>query len=127
MFAATNRDRYRFVLAFAVLGAGYSIYLLARTAVTYASLPLEALTFPAMGATALTGSLPSFCHMFAFSLTTAVLLRPWPRASLVSIGVWALVEIAFEIAQVRSAGFTFDPFDLIAIALGGAAAWSCAK
>jgi hypothetical protein len=122
-----SADRYRLVLAFISLSFGLAVYLVARNTATYVSLPFDGLTFPGVSGSTLTGSLPSFCHTFAFSLATAVLLRPWPRASLGSIGVWVVIECAFEIAQMRSAGFTFDPFDLFAIVLGGVAAWLCAK
>jgi hypothetical protein len=122
-----STDRYRLVLAFVSLGIGFSVYLVARTTATYVSLPFDGLTFPGANGSTLTGSLPSFCHTFAFGLATAVLLRPWPRASLGGIGMWVVIESAFEIAQSRSAGFTFDPFDLLAIVLGGAAAWLCVK
>lgn len=94
------------------------------------------------------GSLPSFVHVFAFSLLTAAALpnrrRPWYSAC----AAWAVVNALFELGQHESlrgplvsalhslwgpssivkpvADYftlgTFDPMDLLAVGLGAVAA-----
>ena len=125
--AAMFRDGHRIVLALIALGVGFSVYLLGRSAQVYAALPFQVLDLPRVSFGLLAGSLPSFCHMFAFSLATAVLLRPWPKASRASVFVWVLLETAFEVDQLNSPRSTFDPFDLLAIYLGGLATWQGIK
>jgi hypothetical protein len=98
---------------------------------------------------ALGHNLPSFAHTCCFILLTSALLTPWGIAPLSICLTWCAVEVSLELAQVdllankilavlppwladwpvleNIPGFfsrgQFDPFDLIAIGLGGAVAW----
>jgi hypothetical protein len=95
------------------------------------------------------GSLPSFAHTYCFILMFSALLTPWSiRPRTVCIG-WCSVEALCELAQTDALASRieailpnwfadwpilanvslyflngrFDPADLAAIGLGGAAAW----
>lgn len=97
-----------------------------------------------------TGQLPEFLHVFAFSLLTAMLLPATRRAAWASCVAWWLIDSLFELGQHpklspilaaatsglrdipllgnTSAYFArgvFDPLDLLAIALGALAAGVC--
>ncbi len=137
------------LLALAVLAAGVLVYLVDRPAGSASALPRQlhlSLGAPLFGAWA--GSLPSFAHAFGFSTLSALLL---PRRRLALAGAcvfWAAVDAAFEWCQrpelaqpiatwLRQlhAGWPseataaylvhgrFDPLDLLAGALGAAAAF----
>ena len=95
------------------------------------------------------GALPSFFHVYAFTLLTAALLASRPRSALLSGTIWFSVDALFEIAQHPAltrflvprlpAWFkgvpvlenvasylkhgTFDPLDILALALGAVAAF----
>ncbi len=94
-------------------------------------------------------SLPTFAHVFAFSLLTMALVGGAKRAAITVCLGWFLVEAAFELGQHpalalalatamppwfaglpilnNSASYflhgTFDPLDILAIALGALAAY----
>ena len=142
-------DARTFALGLACLAAGVLIYTVAR--------PLTVLGFPPVAPSvraalpdaivALLASAPTFVHTFAFSMMTAAIMGGGQRRLLLVCGVWAAVEIVFELAQSPVLGTwllqspvaaipipylreylgsgTFDVADILA-ALGGAAlaAWS---
>lgn len=94
------------------------------------------------------GALPSFFHVYAFTLLTAALLASRPRSALLAGTIWFSVDALFEAAQHPAltrflvprlpAWFngvpvlenvasylehgTFDPLDVLALALGAVAA-----
>ncbi len=94
-------------------------------------------------------SLPTFTHVFAFSLLTVVLLRPSKKVSAVVCLGWFLLDAVFEVGQhpdvaqwittlipswfeyipilEQTEGYfvygTFDPVDMLSIALGAMAAY----
>jgi len=98
-------------------------------------------------------SLPSFVHVFAFSVLTTALLGASRRAAIAACAGWVLVNAAFEFGQypaiaaclsqltpawfenipilARAKGYflygTFDPMDLLFIALGALAAYLLMK
>jgi hypothetical protein len=129
---------------------GTLVYVVDRPAdVTpfFSIINLEHLGLPRFG---LIGqSLPTFAHVFAFSILTAVFLRGWKHAAASSCVVWFVVDTAFEVGQheqiapeVSTSIFawlgdhpifehipgyfmagTFDLFDLLSIALGAILAY----
>ena len=94
-------------------------------------------------------SLPTFAHVFAFCLLTAALLAVGTEAAITVCLGWFLVDVAFELGQHSALApalstlippwfahllilnqtdsyfldGTFDPLDLLAIALGALAAY----
>ncbi len=94
-------------------------------------------------------SLPTFAHVFAFCLLTAALLAGGKKAAMSVCLGWFLVDVAFELGQHSALApalstltplwfahlpilnqtdsyflnGTFDPLDLLAIALGALAAY----
>jgi hypothetical protein len=115
------------------------IYFLYRTSTAFSLHDaLPGLFFGALG-----GSLPTFIHVFSFSLLTAGFLACKKRGSQIVILSWLLVECAFEVGQefVRISpdvfqgvpilenignffvNGTFDPLDLVAATAGAAAAY----
>lgn len=93
--------------------------------------------------------LPTFAHVFSFSVLTALLLADRPRGALAACSSWFMLDSAFEAGQhpavaahvrdwlpdsIRSAGIlrpigdyfsggTFDPLDLLSIAIGALTAY----
>lgn len=144
------------LLAIAALCLGASVYLLDRggNADFVPAWLAQALTERRVFG-ALAGSLPSFTHVFAFSLLTAAVLGRGRVAAAVACGAWVLVDASFELAQLDSvsaavsawlpnragaAGWlfgetrrfltlgTFDVSDLCSVALGGLLAyWASTK
>lgn len=60
--------------------------------------PGEAVSLPP-AISALTNSLPSFLHVFSFSLLTAALFPPTGKAILLSCSFWTAVDLLFELGQ----------------------------
>jgi len=126
------------------LGAGLVVYALARPDTVHAILGATPVPRPRLPSTlvALLGPVPTLTHAAAFSLFTAAVLGA--RARWIACGAWALIEIAFELAQQSSVSAwllahgaalpftvraylagTFDPADLLAAVAGaGLALWS---
>jgi len=95
----------------------------------------------------ISGQLPAFLHVFAFALLTTGVLGCGTRGALFVCLFWLIVDVLFEVGQVagnpvvgnHSGAFnttfgsevvgnffrfgTFDPLDLLAMALGAVAAW----
>ncbi len=131
-------------LATALLVLGVLVYALDRGATAY-FLPdwLARATGPAVFGT-LGAHLPTFVHPFAFALITAAVLRPGPRGLLLVCSAWFAIDCAFEVGQWSPLGEriaasvpawfngipvleatgtyfsrgTFDPLDILSIALG---------
>ena len=109
---------------FLLLGAGY--YALFR-----ASDSAMFLDFVGLGGQPLAydiiPSMPSFIHVFSFSLMTASFVWDSQRRILLACFSWMFINIAFECAQlflekgVLGGGF-FDIMDIVAAACGGACA-----
>ena len=146
--SSTTRDRSApsspLWLAAALLGLGVLVYALDRGGTAY-FLPdwLARAAGPTVFGT-LGAHLPTFVHPFAFVLITAVILRPAPRQLLLICGAWFVIECAFEVGQWSPLGEriadavpvwfdgvplleatgnyfsrgTFDPLDILSIALG---------
>jgi hypothetical protein len=137
-------------LGLAALGLGVLVYVLDRPPGLTAlpeSLTLFQPTVTFFGAVG--QALPAFAHVFAFSLLTLALLGGGRRAAMTICTSWFLVDAAFELGQHptlaaelarfapswfegipilhRTDDFflygTFDPFDLVAIALGALTAY----
>ena len=137
-------------LGVAVLGFGVLVYVVDRPPGLTAlpeSITLFQPTVKSFGA--MGQSLPAFAHVFAFSLLTMALLGGGRRAAIVVCSGWFFVNAAFELGQHstiatklahltpswfeaipilhRTDAFflygTFDPLDLLSIALGAFAAY----
>lgn len=134
-----------FALALAVV-----LYAVARADGSAYLVPIQlSQILPAIESGAALGSLPAFLHVFAFTLLTITAARPGSVVACVAIGCgWFLVNVLFEAGQhpdiapvidsVLPASFvaapllenvgpyfshgTFDPLDILAAALGTAAA-----
>jgi hypothetical protein len=86
---------------------------------------------------AITDSLPSLVHVFAFSVLTALVLAKNRRQAAWVVCAWLLLDVAFEVAQIKAVHAfivshpwlkhwpvgDFDLFDLLALLLGAVAAW----
>ncbi len=135
----------------AVLALGAGVYLLARdwsTVYLLQGLAAAGPDGPLVDAGRWGGSLPSFAHVFAFSLLTALLLGGGAGRTGLACAFWAVVDGLFELGQLpalalaatpltdRLAGLPvlgnlgpylqrgqFDVLDLLAIAAGAAGAW----
>lgn len=142
-------------IAFTALAAGLAVYLLARPAGTLCCLPhwlyLDHST--GEGLTRLGGQLPAFLHTYAFILLSAAATAPWPCLTIPICAFWCLLEGLCEIGQTaavsavinglvdtQSVNFPladrivnyfvagrFDPFDLLAIMMGGLSAFLTIK
>jgi hypothetical protein len=141
-------------LALIALGLGTLVYMLDRPPGTTAlpeSITLFQPTVKFFGA--LGQSLPAFAHVFAFSLLTIALVGGGRGVTIGACTSWFLVDTAFELGQypaiaTRLAHFvptwfetipilnrtnhffrygTFDPLDLLSIALGALAAYVVAQ
>lgn len=96
------------VAALAALATGLAVYMFDRPAGSAAGLP-DVLQFGAQGAAAagpggrlfgvLGGSLPTFAHVFAFSLLSVVLLPRGRRFVLAACAFWLGVNLVFEWLQ----------------------------
>ena len=138
-------------LAIALLTFGLSVYLFDRPADQIYFIPdgwqLSSADNPLFGS--MGACLPSFVHVAIFILITGVLLKPWrfPIASICLL--WFGIDILFELAQheviaariaailpdwfqdvillENTAGYflsgTFDPLDILSIALGSIVAY----
>ena len=126
-------------LAFLSLGLGTLIYFIRPTGSSYLNLSGSNLNLSFAAALPWLGSLPSFIHVLAFSLITAVAVGLRKRTILLSCLSWFTVGGLFELGQLGAfskllqnlptglgnyfqAG-TFDPYDLIACALGAGVAY----
>lgn len=137
-------------LAFGVLACGALLYLAERDPARVWLMPAGWSIAPLRGLlpAVVRDNGPSFLHAYAFSVLTALCLAPRARSVAIACGGWLAIEMLFEIGQhakvarllievlpqglastsafARVAGYftsgTFDPFDLIASALGVAAA-----
>lgn len=78
--------------------------------------------------------LPSFIHVFAFSLLTWLVLGR--RYAAAAAGFWCAVNLVFEYSQLQPAllqflhityGGAFDSLDVVACLLGGLSAWGVSK
>ncbi|MDH3421199.1 MAG: hypothetical protein OEM78_17150 [Gammaproteobacteria bacterium] len=138
-------------LAVFVLVLGTLVYVLDRPAELvpfFAPFSLAHLTLPLFGKFG--QSLPTFTHVFAFSVLTGLLLSGTRRAALAACLSWFTLDTAFEVGQhaavagklmacipsgLESAPVlrhtrdyfmngTFDPWDLLSIAVGAVAAYA---
>lgn len=131
------------LVAVIVLFAGLWIYAAERG--PQATLFLAAINFSQYAPSifgALGGSLPTFAHVFAFSIFTALIIGQTSRAALYASLTWFFIDISFEIGQhaavapsVASAlspigsftsyftAGTFDPLDMASIGVGAALAY----
>lgn len=131
-------------LAAVVLGLGVLVYALDRGGTVYFLPDWLARTAGPSVFGALGAHLPTFVHPFAFALITAVILQPAPRQLSLICGAWFVIECAFEVGQWSPLGQriaasvpawfdgvplleatgayfsrgTFDPLDILSIALG---------
>ncbi|MBT8442938.1 MAG: hypothetical protein KJO76_11170 [Gammaproteobacteria bacterium] len=136
-------------LAAGLLVLGVLVYALDRGGTAY-FLPdwLARAPGPAVFGT-LGAHLPTFVHPFAFVLMTAAVVRPGPRGLLLVCSAWFAIDCAFEVGQWSPLGQriaasipdwfdgvpvleatgayfsrgTFDPLDILSIALGVVAAY----
>ncbi len=145
----SQTNKAQIVIGLAVLLLGTMVYVVDRpweqTIFVPGDLSLFPLTPSVFGVTG--HSLPTFAHVFAFSLLTIALVGGAKRAAITVCLGWCLVEAAFELGQHlalalatamppwfaglpmlnKSASYflhgTFDPLDILAIALGALAAY----
>ena len=137
-------------LASAILVLGTLVYVLdrpAQSAPLFSVISLSAQAAPVFGAVG--QSFPTFAHVFAFSLLTAVLLGSSRRAAYRACMGWFTVDTAFELGQhaaiattladliptsladtpilIHTRNYfvsgTFDPHDLFSIAVGALSAY----
>ena len=146
-----KRQSLLFLTGLIALSIGLAIYFLDRDASTVSFLPdSQGQRNGESGVFGGPGSwLPSFVHTYAFLLMAAAVFVPLARHPLLPCFAWSAVETLFELGQHDPAaeGFaavgrdvfdslpvldatkesllsgTFDPGDLLAIALGGTAAY----
>ncbi len=146
-----RESRAQVVLALAVLMLGTAVYFLDRPAEQAAFVPGELSLFQFTPAVFgfIGRSLPTFAHVFAFSLLTIALVGGAKRAAITVCLSWCAVDAAFEVGQYpqvanwlahcvprwfehihvfdNTVGYfvygTFDPVDLLSIALGACAAY----
>jgi len=137
-----RREFFTIGLALSSLVSGLLVYVLVRDPAHLAWLP--AMPSPAVAFADWSGPLPSFLHTLGFILLTAVVAGVRRRASLAIVSLaWVGVESLFEIGQhpllagALAAGLpglagagsyftngTFDPLDLLAVAVAGGLAWA---
>jgi len=146
----TKQTQLLIVLGLSALMGGAAVYLLDRPveqSFVPSAISLFALTPTVFGVVG--HSLPTFAHVFAFCLLTAALLAVGKKAAITVCLGWFLVDVAFELGQhsalapalstltplwfahlpiLNQTGSyfldgTFDPLDLLAIALGALAAY----
>jgi len=138
------------VISAAALFAGIMVYVLARDPGSVHFLPrsLQLGLLP-HSLHDLTGQLPTFAHVVAFSLVTVWALNCTKMQALAACAGWMLIEMACELGQIPTLGAwlaprvphwfshvwlldgtaslflhgTFDPWDMAAAALGAAAAF----
>lgn len=89
------------LLGFTALTLGAALYVAARPAASVYLLPYKGQALLASGSTlAVTGVLPTFLHVLAFSLLTAAVLRPGGVRAFVAIaGTWLGVNAILEVGQ----------------------------
>lgn len=140
-------------LATLFLVAGVVVYALDRGATVHflADWPFEALAPGLLGP--LGDHLPTLLHPLVFILITAAVLRPWPRTLPAICAAWFTIECLFELGQMtpfdaRIAAIispwldsapivqitadyftfgTFDPLDILSIAIGTVIAYLLAR
>jgi len=95
---ATNRTLT--IAAFAVLIVGALVYVLDRPADSVAFFSTISLddVFPSLFGR-IGQHLPTFCHVFAFSLLTAACLGGESRAALSACLIWFGIDATFEVGQ----------------------------
>lgn len=142
---------FYFAIACVSLGIGYVVYFLGRPGPAIYAIPssIEQWIVVQPLVAEISGQLPSFFHTYAFILLTFIVLGTSSRFNLyLSISLWATVEVLFEAGQhhlfqssiinlipdwfdqIRALDLThnyflqgtFDPLDLLAIAIGSACA-----
>ncbi len=144
-------NKAQIIIGLAVLLLGTAVYFLDRPWEQTIFVPGDLSLFPLTPAVfgVIGQSLPTFAHVFAFSLLTIALVGGAKRAAITVCLGWFLVEAAFELGQHpalalalvtamppwfaglsilnQSASYflhgTFDPLDMLAIALGALAAY----
>lgn len=142
-------------LALAALMAGTLFYLVGRDPGAIYLLPdYRQVSYPGGPVQEfLCGSLPTFLHVYAFILLSALVLPPSRRVLLGVCGFWVLIEVFFEVGQSDAlakgiaatlpAWFqhlpvfeatdryflngTFDPLDLVFLVLGAIAAYGSVR
>ncbi len=147
----SQTNKAQIVIGLAVLLLGTAVYFLDRpweqTIFVPGDLSLFSLTSSVFGV--IGHSLPTFAHVFAFSLLTIALVGGAKRAAITVCLGWFLVDAAFELGQHpqvasglsslipqwfehlpvldRTSGYfvygTFDPLDLVSAALATLAAY----
>lgn len=141
------------LLATLFLVAGIVVYVLDRGAAVYflAAWPFGPATPSIFGP--LGNHLPTFLHPPVFILITAAILRPWPRTLPAICAAWFTIECLFELGQMTpfdtriaaamspwldsapivqiTADYftrgTFDPLDILSIAIGTVVAYLLAR
>jgi hypothetical protein len=126
------------------LASGSAFYAIVRPPPVARSVLPDAF-LPALASLAagpVSGAAPTFAHTLAFCLLTAAVLGPSARYGIVVCAAWPALEIGFELAQhdavaswllahmpaslqpitIAYVTGTFDPADMLAAVLGGAAA-----
>ena len=138
-----NRALTQSCLAVAALITGVLVYVLDRPAGSTRFLPESVEIANAGGGYfgALGANLPSFLHVYAFILLTAVVLRPGKRGLFMLCIAWFCIDLVFELQQYAAqccadtfantpllfaAGGSFDPWDIAALAFGALAAFATA-
>lgn len=139
-----RRELVTTAVALLSLASGVVVYVLVRDSAVLAWLP--ATPSPAVPFADWSGPLPSFLHTLGFILLTAVAAGVRRRGSLAVVSLaWVVVESLFELGQhpllagalaaslsglpgLAGAGpyfvnGTFDPLDLLAVAVAGGLAW----
>ena len=90
-----------FVFGVAWLVTGFVVYMIARSPTVVAFFPQApslAVLLPS-SLRLLLGPVPTFVHVLAFSMMSASIVGRTHKRRLFICGVWAVIEIAFELAQ----------------------------
>jgi hypothetical protein len=145
MVAIAHRREIRAALT--ALAMGVAIYLLERSGADLYLLPDS--WQAVLPVSTLGNHMPSFLHVFAFAILTAVVLAPWRGAVMFSCLLWVVINSLFEIGQADAVAArisrstpvwfgdwpflenidsyflhgTFDPIDIGFAALGAVAAY----
>ena len=143
---------FYFGIACVSLCVGYVVYFVGRTGPAIFAIPdqLEHLVSVQPLIAQISGQLPGFLHTYAFILLTFLVLGTSSRFNLyLSIAFWSMLELVFELGQhalfkhaytdlitgwfeqapVPDFSYnyflhgTFDPLDLLAIAIASVCAW----
>lgn len=107
----------QFIIGFAVLIFGLGFYILFRdqTYITH-QLSIESIQLPHHAGGVVWDGLPSFVHVFSFSMITASLIKAYKFRYFIVCAIWLIINCLFEFSQkykVLAIGITPSWFESI--------------